>query len=171
MRSLAHALERLGLALLVGGACSCSPPGCSTSSSGTRSASAFVPAHYYGAFVFIAALAFHVGIKLPVARRAFAERGVLAPLRDDLEHTEPEPGAGRTRTSAPHGAAAPTLTPAGCCSAASARRPLGLALMATGQVVGGPLAELACWRRAGAAAAAGPTTSWSTRPSPRWASR
>ncbi len=41
----------------------------------------FVRAHYYGAWVFISALALHVCVKLPTVRRAYRERGVLQPLR------------------------------------------------------------------------------------------
>ena len=56
----------------------------------------FVVAHYYGAIVFVASIVLHVIVKLPVIRRAYRERGVLKPLRDDLAHTKPEP-AGRGR--------------------------------------------------------------------------
>ena len=53
----------------------------------------FVKAHYYAAVVFVAALAVHLVVKVPVALRAYRSRGVLAPLRDDLAATAP--GAGR----------------------------------------------------------------------------
>ncbi len=51
----------------------------------------FVVAHYYGAIVFVASLVLHVIVKLPVILRAYRERGVLKPLRDDLANTKPEP--------------------------------------------------------------------------------
>jgi DMSO/TMAO reductase YedYZ molybdopterin-dependent catalytic subunit len=51
----------------------------------------FVRAHYYGAWVFVAALTAHVLLKLPTVVRAYREQGFLRPLRADLEHTRPEP--------------------------------------------------------------------------------
>jgi DMSO/TMAO reductase YedYZ molybdopterin-dependent catalytic subunit len=132
-RSIAHGLERVGLALLVGGALFTFFTGVINIQLWYPFGFSFVPAHYYGAIVFLAALVLHVGLKLPVMRRAFRERGVLRPLREDLAHTGPE----EDRPAAP-----PTLTRRallGGVGAASA----GLGLMAGGQVVGGPLAGLA----------------------------
>lgn len=51
----------------------------------------FVIAHYWGAVVFIGALGAHLAIKLPVARRAYRDRGILDPLKADLAATRPEP--------------------------------------------------------------------------------
>ena len=51
----------------------------------------FVVAHYYGAIVFVAALVRARVVKMPVIVRAYRERGVLRPLRDDLARTRPEP--------------------------------------------------------------------------------
>ena len=68
----------------------------------------FVQAHYYGAVVFVASLAVHIVVKLPVMVRAYRERGLLMPLRDDLAHTRPEPAdPDGLVASAP---AAPTIT-------------------------------------------------------------
>jgi DMSO/TMAO reductase YedYZ molybdopterin-dependent catalytic subunit len=67
---------------------------------------------------------------------------VTAPLGEDLGHTGPEPRWPGVVTSAPLAPSAPTLTRRallGGVGAASA----GLAVMATGPVVGGPLAKLA----------------------------
>ena len=41
--------------------------------------------------MFVAALAAHLVVKVPVALRAYRSRGVLAPLRAELAETEPEP--------------------------------------------------------------------------------
>ena len=68
----------------------------------------FVRAHYYGAWVFIAALVTHVAVKLPTVRGAYRAHGVLRPLRDNLAHTRPapyEPGG-----LAPSSPAAPTIS-------------------------------------------------------------
>ena len=51
----------------------------------------FVKAHYYAAVVFVAALAAHLVVKIPVALRAYRARGVIAPLRAGLAETRPEP--------------------------------------------------------------------------------
>jgi DMSO/TMAO reductase YedYZ molybdopterin-dependent catalytic subunit len=142
LRSPAHALERLSLVFLVGGALFTFASGVINIQLWYPFGFSFVPAHYYGAIVMLAALAVHVGLKLPVMVAAFRQRGLTAPLREDLDHTELEPGLEGRHTSAPHGAAAPTLTRRallGGVGAASA----GLALMTSGQVVGGPLADLA----------------------------
>jgi DMSO/TMAO reductase YedYZ molybdopterin-dependent catalytic subunit len=140
--SPSHALERLSLVFLVGG-------GLFTIGTGVLNIQLwypfgfqFVPAHYYGAIVFLAALGFHIAIKLPVMRRAFRRRGVLAPLRDDLEGTEPEAGFDGVVTSAPVAPADPTMTRRGLLAGVGAAS-LGLGLMTAGQVVGGPLRPLA----------------------------
>jgi DMSO/TMAO reductase YedYZ molybdopterin-dependent catalytic subunit len=140
--SAAHALERLSLVLLVGGSLFVFSTGVINIQVWYPFGFSFVPAHYYGAIVMLAALFLHVGVKLRVMRTAFRQRGVTRPLREDLGHTRPEPGLPGVVTSAPHAPAAPTLTRRallGGVGAASA----GLAVMTSGQVVGGPLADLA----------------------------
>ena len=142
VRSVAHALERAGLALLVGGSLFVFATGILNIQLWYPFGFSFVPAHYYAALVFIAALAFHVVTKITVARRAFAERGVVAPLPDDLEHTRPEPPLDGLETTAPVAAAAPTMSRRlllGTVAAGSA----GLALMGIGQTAGGPFRKLA----------------------------
>jgi DMSO/TMAO reductase YedYZ molybdopterin-dependent catalytic subunit len=140
--SLAHALERLSLVLLVGGSLFVFSTGVINIQLWYPFGFSFVPAHYYGAIVMVSALALHVGLKLPVMRAAFSQSGVTRPLREDLEHMQPEPGLPGVVTSAPTEPAAPTLSRRallGGVGAASA----GLAIMTTGQVAGGPLADLA----------------------------
>ncbi|MEJ7750804.1 MAG: molybdopterin-dependent oxidoreductase [Thermoleophilaceae bacterium] len=142
VRSVAHALERLVLALLVGGSLFVFATGVLNIQIYYPFGFSFVPAHYYASFVFLAALAFHIVTKVGVMRAAFRERGVLRPLRDDLAHTEPEPGLEGRHTSAPAAAAPPTMTRRlllGTVGVGSA----ALATMGTGQVVGGPLRKLA----------------------------
>jgi len=50
----------------------------------------FVKAHYYAAVVFVAALAVHLVVKVPVALRAYRTRRVLAPV-DHLAAAAPDP--------------------------------------------------------------------------------
>jgi DMSO/TMAO reductase YedYZ molybdopterin-dependent catalytic subunit len=140
--SPAHALERLSLVLLVGGSLFVFSTGVINIQLWYPFGFSFVPAHYYGAIVMVAALTLHIGLKLPVMRAAFRQSGVTRPFREDLEQMQPEPGLPGVVTSAPAEPAAPTLTRRallGGVGAASA----GLAIMTTGQVAGGPLADLA----------------------------
>ncbi len=142
VRSLAHALERAGLALLVAGSLFVFATGVLNIQLWYPFGFSFVPAHYYAGFVFIAALAFHIVSKITVARRAFGERGVVAPLRDDLEHTRPEPQLDGLETTAPVDAAPATMSRRlllGTVGAGSA----ALALMGVGQTAGGPFRRLA----------------------------
>ena len=141
-RSIAHGLERIGLALLVGGSLFVFATGVLNIQIYYPFGFSFVPAHYYASFIFLTALAFHIVTKLGVMRAAFRERGVLRPLREDLAHTAPEPGLEGRHTSAPVAAAPPTMTRRlllGTVGVGSA----ALAAMGTGQVVGGPLRKLA----------------------------
>jgi hypothetical protein len=138
---VAHGLDRLSLSLLVGGSLFVLATGIINIQLWYPFGFSFVPAHYYGAFVFLAALVAHVAFKLPVVRRAFALNGVTRPLREDLAHTKPEPEL-EEHTSAPVDPAPPTVSRRGMIGAVGAAS-LGLGVMATGQVVGGPLRELA----------------------------
>lgn len=142
LRSAAHALERLSLALLVGGGLFVFFTGILNIQLFYPWDFSFVPAHYWGAFVFLGALGFHVAVKLPVVVRTFRARGVLAPMRDDLAHTEPELPLPDEHTSAPVAPAAPTISRRGLLATVGAAS-AGLAVMTAGQVVGGPLRDLA----------------------------
>jgi DMSO/TMAO reductase YedYZ molybdopterin-dependent catalytic subunit len=153
--SPAHALERLSLVLLVGGSLFVFSTGVINIQVWYPFGFSFVPAHYYGAIVMVAALFLHLGLKLPVMRAAFRQLGVTRPLREDLDHTRPEPGLSGVLTSAPQAAASPTLTRRallGGVGAASA----GLAVMTAGQVVGGPFADLAVLAPRGRGRGGGP---------------
>src|SRR5215218_7189899 len=84
----------------------------------------FVVAHYYGAIVFVASLVLHVAVKLPVMLRAYRERGTLRPLREDLAHTRPEPGAPDTPPRSAAAGCSPRSEPVRrrCCSRTPERR-------------------------------------------------
>lgn len=140
LRSPAHLLDRLSLALLVGGSLFVFFTGVINIQVWYPWAFSFVPAHYYGAFIFLAALVLHLIAKAPVALRAFRERGVLRPLRDDRAHTVPEPPG--PETTAPVDPAAATISRRGLIGTVAAGS-VGLAVMAAGQSIGGPLRELA----------------------------
>jgi hypothetical protein len=139
VRSLAHLLDRASLALLVGGGLFVFFTGVFNIQNWYPWGFSFVPAHYYGAFIFLAALALHLVSKLPVARLSFRERGVFAPLRDDLAHTRPEPAAAGTTT--PSAPAPPTISRRGLIATVGAGS-FGLGIMAAAQSIGGPLRPL-----------------------------
>ena len=138
--SPAHALERLSVALLVGG-------GLFEFATGIANVQVYYPfhfsfyvGHFYGAWVFLSAFAVHVVIKLPHARRALQVRGALRPLLDDLAHTRAEPPD--EHGLAPTAPAAPTLSRRGLLGLVGGSS-LALLLVTAGQSVGGPLRRLA----------------------------
>ena len=139
IRSLAHLLERASLALLVGGSIFVFFTGLINVQVYYPWPFRFVPAHYYGALIFLAAFALHVGLKLPFAWRKLRERGVAAPLRADLAHTEPEPY--EPEHTAPLAPAAPTITRRAMLGTVAAAS-LGAGWVAATQAIGGPLREL-----------------------------
>ena len=94
MTSPAQAIERLSIALLVSSAVFQMATGVANAQYWYPFKFNFVVAHYYGAIVFVASLVLHVIVKTPVILRAYRERGVLKPLRDNLENTRPEPSGG-----------------------------------------------------------------------------
>jgi len=141
VRSPAMAIERLSLLLLVGGALFEFATGILNIQLFYPWHFGFVRAHYYGAWVFLAAMTAHVLIKLPVILRSFRERGFIRPLRDDLAHTFPEPHE-EPDGLAPLAPAAPTLTRRGLL-ALTGGASLTLLAMNLGQTVGGPLRPLA----------------------------
>jgi DMSO/TMAO reductase YedYZ molybdopterin-dependent catalytic subunit len=135
--SPAQAVERLSIALLVASAVFELVTGVMNIQYWYAFGFNFVVAHYYGAIVFVASLAVHVVVKMPAAVRAFRERGVLRPLRDDLARTRPEPPGGL----APVRPAAPTLSRRGLFALAGGGS-LALLLGNAGETVGGPLRRL-----------------------------
>ena len=91
-RARRRRIERLSIALLVASSVFQLATGVANAQYWYPFKFNFVVAHYYGAIIFVSALAIHVIAKTPVILRAYRERGWLKPLRDDLAHTQPEPG-------------------------------------------------------------------------------
>ncbi len=139
--SPAQGIERLAITLLVSSAVFLFVTGVANIQYFYAFGFSFLTAHYYGAVIFVASLVLHVAIKAPVIRRAYRDRGVLAPLRADLANTRPEPDD-------PHGGLVPTEPAA---PTISRRGLLGLvgagsfALFAghVGSSIGGPLRSTA----------------------------
>ncbi|NBE54266.1 molybdopterin-dependent oxidoreductase [Streptomyces boluensis] len=82
-RSLAHALERLSLLLLVGGVLFEFVTGVLNVQLDYVFPGSFYPLHFYGAWVFFAAFLAHVLLKAPAAVRNL--RGLRRPPQDDVE--------------------------------------------------------------------------------------
>ncbi|MEV4081108.1 molybdopterin-dependent oxidoreductase [Nonomuraea fuscirosea] len=90
-RSLAQAVERVSLLLLVGGAGFQFATGILNIQLFYVFPFSFYPAHLYGAWIFLAALAVHVAVRLPMAIRALQSRDLRRELRTGLAGTRPEP--------------------------------------------------------------------------------
>jgi len=136
LRSPAHALERLSLFLLVGGAVFEFATGILNIQTWYTFPGSFYPLHFYGAWVFIAGFVVHVPLKLPVMIRALRSRGFWAEMRTNLANTRPEPpDAGYL---APVKPGEPTISRRGVLAFAGGGSAL-IALLSVGQSVGGPL--------------------------------
>ena len=136
LRSPAHALERLSLFLLVGGAVFEFATGILNIQTWYKFPGSFYPLHFYGAWVFIAGFVVHVALKLPTMIRALRNRSFIRELRTSLARTRPEPlEAGYLVPVAP---AQPTISRRGVLAFAGAGSAL-IALLSVGQSLGGPL--------------------------------
>jgi DMSO/TMAO reductase YedYZ molybdopterin-dependent catalytic subunit len=136
--SPAHAVERLGIALLVSSAIFQFATGIVNAQYWYVFHFNFVVAHYYGAVVFVGALFLHVLVKTPVILRAYRERGWLRPLRDDLAHTKPEPEGDIVAVDPDP----PTISRRGLFAFVGSASAL-LLVANVGESIGGPLRSLA----------------------------
>ena len=140
LRSPAHALERLSLFVLVGGAVFEFATGILNIQTWYPFPTSFYTLHFYGGWVFIAGLVTHVAVKLPVMIRALRSRSFSGELRTNLARTRPEPpDAGYLAPVAP---AIPTISRRGVLAFAGAGSAL-IALLAVGQSLGGSLRRTA----------------------------
>jgi DMSO/TMAO reductase YedYZ molybdopterin-dependent catalytic subunit len=137
-RTAAEAVERTAIALLVSSTGFLFATGVANMQYWYVFDFNFVKAHYYAAVVFVAALAVHLVVKVPVALRAYRSRGVLAPLRASLKATQPEPD-GDTVAAQPD---PPTVSRRGLLVAIGGGS-LALLVANAGQSVGGPLRSVA----------------------------
>jgi DMSO/TMAO reductase YedYZ molybdopterin-dependent catalytic subunit len=143
VRSPAHALERLSLALLVGGALFEFVTGILNIQYWYAFPFFFTQAHYYGAWVFTGAFLAHVAIKFGTMRTSLRTR------RDVMAVGVAAPGGGAITSS---GQDAPSLAATSPAPASMSRRALLgtvaagsvlLALQGAGQSLGGPFRALA----------------------------
>jgi DMSO/TMAO reductase YedYZ molybdopterin-dependent catalytic subunit len=153
LRSPAHALERLSLFLLVGGGVFEFATGIMNIQQWYVFPGSFYSLHFYGAWVFVAALVAHATLKFPAVIRALRDRGLLRELRVSTARTRPEaPDASLLVSPAP---AAPTMSRRGALAFAGAGSLVLLAL-SVGQSIGGPLRRTALLAPHGQAGGSGP---------------
>ncbi len=139
LRSPAHALERASLALLVGSTLFQFATGILNAQLYYPWKFSFLAAHFYGAWVFIAAFVLHAVLKVPTMRRSLRERRLLDELRCGLDETVPETGDSELIPAAP---SAPTISRRGVLGLTGGAS-LGLLVLTAGQSTGGPLRRLA----------------------------
>ncbi len=140
LRSPAQALERVSLLLLVGGALFVFVTGVLNIQYWYVFPGSFYTLHFYGAWVFMAAFALHVGLKFGRMRQALRSRRLRDELRTDAAATVPEP-------LDPDG----LVSPAPDRPSMSRRGALGLVgagaltmlAVTVGQSIGGPLRKTA----------------------------
>jgi DMSO/TMAO reductase YedYZ molybdopterin-dependent catalytic subunit len=142
VRHPAHALERLSLALLVGGALFEFATGILNIQYWYAFPFYFTTAHYYGAWVFTAAFVFHAAIKFGTMRRALHMRRELAPLRTRLAETRAEPSTAVASDLIPVTPAPATMSRRALLGTVGAGS-LFLLVQGAGQSIGGPLRDVA----------------------------
>ncbi len=139
LRSPAHALERVSLALLVSSTLFQFATGIFNVQLYYPWHFSFLAAHFYGAWVFIAAFVLHAALKMPTMRRSLRERRLLDELHRGLEETKPESGESALIAASP---SAPTISRRGVLGLTGGAS-LGLLALTAGQSIGGPLREIA----------------------------
>ncbi|MDX3093027.1 molybdopterin-dependent oxidoreductase [Streptomyces sp. ME19-03-3] len=136
LRSLAHAVERLSLLLLVGGVIFEFVTGIFNIQLLYVFPGSFYTLHFYGAWVFIAAFVVHVSLRLGRMTRALRSRDPIRELRTGVAGTRPEPPD--PDGLVPVAPAAPTISRRGAVGMVGAGSLLALAVTA-GQSIGGRL--------------------------------
>ena len=151
VRSVAHALERLSLIMIVGGVLFEFATGILNIQNYYVFPFSFYPAHLYGAWVFIAGLVTHVILKTPHMLTGLRSRSLRRELRTRLADTCPEaPDPAGLRAASP---AAPTISRRGLLAAIGGAS-VTLAALAAGQSIGGWTRRTALFGPRGLSAAA-----------------
>ncbi|MFE7093093.1 molybdopterin-dependent oxidoreductase [Streptomyces erythrochromogenes] len=130
LRSVAHALERMSLLLLVGGVGFTFVTGILNIQLDYVSPGSFYVLHFYSAWIFMGAFVVHVALRLPRAVRAVRAG----------RHHQPEAGTGEAAGLVSPNPAPPTISRRGAVAMVGAGS-LALFLVTAGQSIGGP------WRR------------------------
>ena len=142
-RSLAQVVERVSLLALVGGILFEMATGILNIQYDYVFGFNFYPAHYFGAWVFIAGFVVHVAVKLPTMVRSLRSRSLLVELRTPLAETKPEPADSDDEdSSVALDPAPPTMSRRGALALVGGGSLL-VAVLTAGQTLGGPLRPLA----------------------------
>lgn len=140
LRSPSHALERLSLLLLVGGALFEFATGVLNIQLHYIFPGSFYTLHFYGAWVFIGAFLVHIAFRVPVMAKALRSRRLRTELRTPAARTTSEP-ADSTGLVTPH--PAPVTTSRRGALGLVGAGSLGLLLVTAGQSIGGSLRRTA----------------------------
>ncbi|MGW4529132.1 molybdopterin-dependent oxidoreductase [Amycolatopsis sp. NPDC004378] len=132
-RSIAQVVERVSLLLLVGGILFETATGLLNIQYDYLFGFSFYTAHYYGGWIFLAAFAAHVAIKLPVTIRALRPRSLRAELRTSRQNTRPERADSDLVAASP---AAASMSRRGALALVGGGAAL-IALLTVGQSIGG----------------------------------
>lgn len=133
-RSIAQLLERLSIAMLVGGVLFEIITGVLYIQYDYVYGFSFFPAHYYGTWVFVAGFVIHVSLKLPRMVAGLRSRSMREVLRTNTADTQPEP---RTADGlAADDPAPPTMSRRGALALVGGGVVL-TALVTVGQTIGG----------------------------------
>jgi DMSO/TMAO reductase YedYZ molybdopterin-dependent catalytic subunit len=138
VRSVAHALERASLLLLVGGVIFEFATGILNIQVFYAFPFSFYPAHLYGAWVTTGALAVHVALTLPTMLRSLRLHSLRSVLRTPTATTVQDPPGGLVATDP----AAPTVSRRGALALVGGAS-LTLAGLYAGQTLDGPLRRTA----------------------------
>ncbi|MDP5183955.1 molybdopterin-dependent oxidoreductase [Blastococcus sp. BMG 814] len=140
VRSPAQFIERISIALLVGSAVFEFVTGLLNIQYWYVFPASFYTMHFYGAWVFIAALAVHIGLKIRVMVAPLRSRRLRDELRTDTAHTAPEsPDPDELVSADP---ARPTISRRGALGLVGAGS-LAVLLLTAGQSIGGALRSTA----------------------------
>ncbi|MBL1099982.1 molybdopterin-dependent oxidoreductase [Streptomyces coffeae] len=140
VRSVAHGLERLSLLALVGGGLFEFATGVLNVQLDYVFPGSFYPLHFYGAWIFMAAVVVHVALRFPRMVRALKGRDLRAELRTPVSRTRPEPPDDTGLVSPDP--APPTMSRRGALGMVGAGS-AALLVVTAGQSIGGPLRETA----------------------------
>ncbi|MFJ8438798.1 molybdopterin-dependent oxidoreductase [Kitasatospora griseola] len=152
-RSAAHALERLSLLMLVGGAVFEFVTGILNIQLHYIFPGSFYTLHFYGAWVFVAAFAVHVALRFGRMVRALRSRSLRDEMRTGVAGTRPEPPDADGLVAVDP--AAPTIARRGALGMVGAGS-LALLVVTVGQSIGGRLRSTALLAPHNRAPASGP---------------
>jgi len=151
--SIANALERLSLVLIVGGVVFQFVTGIMNIDYDYSFRFSFYEGHFLGAWLFMAGFAIHVAVKFPTMVRSLRSRRFRAEMRTSLADTKPEPlGPSGLLASDP---APPTISRRGALALVGGSS-VAILVLTVGQTLGGPLRRLALLAPRGRSYGTGP---------------